>query len=407
MNGLDKFADVVIANGRIEAIEHDSTPRKGDATIDASDLIVMPGIIDAHLHIHDLFEISTRPTTESVTEGVTSAITPGAGNTLMAPSLIGAEIDRGLPLNVGCAIGAAATLAPRATIEEKIRFFKGEMSEEESKRVISRNTITNRTAPLAIGIKDHMGHFILSDGDLEDCFELTSEATLFFMSHTESPEHAERVVDLSHGRPVHLSHATAAGAGIDSDSGKSMERVIDLIKENKNVSGEFVTSHLRPSRGNRDGIRISSQAQEIAIEALRKGYVKILVSDGQAEATMKGFGDTRDNVPSILELAEKNVLPLSESISLMTANPARLLSERTGSRLWLKDIGNLSIGSRANVTMANPAEKEVLATFVNGRLVAFEGRLVRSGYGAGGMLTRKGILEKTCVGDEPIFRYNS
>ena len=28
-----------------------------------------------------------------------------------------------------------------------------------------------------------------------------------------------------------------------------------------------------------------------------------LISDGQNQATMKGFGDTRDNIPAILELA--------------------------------------------------------------------------------------------------------
>lgn len=32
-------------------------------------------------------------------------------------------------------------------------------------------------------------------------------------------------------------------------------------------------------------------------DALSSGKVKILISDGQNQATMKGFGDTRDNIP--------------------------------------------------------------------------------------------------------------
>jgi hypothetical protein len=38
---------------------------------------------------------------------------------------------------------------------------------------------------------------------------------------------------------------------------------------------------------------------------------------------MKGFGDTRDNVPAILELAEGGVLPLSRAVATMTSNVAR------------------------------------------------------------------------------------
>jgi len=406
LNKIDEYMDLSVMNGKIECIESDIIPRKGDALIDASGFLVLPGLIDIHLHLHDLFEVSTKPIIEATTHGVTSAVTPGAGNTLMAPSLLAAEVDRGLPLNVGCLIGAAAALAPRATIEEKINFFKGEMEDEKALNVISRNPITNRTAPFAIGIKEHMGHYILSDENIDELFELTSKANLYFMSHTQCPDHAERIVDLSKGRPIHLGHATAAAAGTHGDPVKSLERVINLIKKNSNVSGEFVTSHLRPSRGNKDGILIDAQAQEVALEALKKGYVKILISDGQSDALMKGFGDTRDNIPAILELAERNILTLSDAIALMTSNPASLLSERTSQEWWKKEIGNLSPGSRADIILVDPIEKEVYASFVNGRIVSFEGRLIREGYGAGGLLTRRGIIDNTGVGYSNIIEYN-
>lgn len=60
-----------------------------------------------------------------------------------------------------------------------------------------------------------------------------------------------------------------------------------------------------------------------------KWIVDVLISDGQNDATMKGFGDTRDNIPAILELAEMGVLSLSDSIATMTWNPARLIAEKT------------------------------------------------------------------------------
>lgn len=405
-NRLDEVTDISIASGKIERIESHTRPERGDAVLNADGLLVVPGLVDIHLHMHDLFEVSTKPIMEAAADGVTSAITPGAGNTLMAPSLMAAEVDRGLPMNVGLLLGAAATLAPRATIQEKIRYFKGEMEHEEASKVISRNAITNHTGPLTIGIKDHMGHYLLSDEDIDSIFELTSKAKLYFMSHTQCPDHAERVVDLSRGRLIHLGHATAAGAGTHGDPVESMERVITLVKKNSNVSAEFVTSHLRPSRGNRDGILIDAQAQEVALEAVKKGHVKVLISDGQSDTLMKGFGDTRDNIPVILELAEKNILSLSEAVSLMTLNPAVLLSKFTSDDWWVKEIGSLSPGSRADVTIVDPLEKEACATVVNGQIVSFEGRLIRSGYGAGGLLTRKGILDGTGLGYSNIIKYN-
>ena len=54
-----------------------------------------------HLHLGDLFEVSTDPMYGAVANGVTMGLSPGAGNTFMAPALLGAEVDRGLPVNIG------------------------------------------------------------------------------------------------------------------------------------------------------------------------------------------------------------------------------------------------------------------------------------------------------------------
>ena len=148
------------------------------------------------------------------------------------------------------------------------------------------------------------------------------------------------------------------------------------------------------------------RVQEVALEALRKRYVKILISDGQADGALKGGGDARDNIATILELAENKILPLSDAVALMTTNPAELLSQRTSEEWWKKEIGCLHRGSRADLIIVNPIEKEVCATFVNGRLVSFEGRLIRNGYRAGGFLTRRGVIHNTGIGYSNIFEYD-
>ncbi|NPV72144.1 MAG: amidohydrolase family protein [Firmicutes bacterium] len=403
-NKVDAVKDISIRDGMISKVADSIIPEKGDRVIDVNGLLVFPGLIDMHLHVGDLFEISTDPIYTAVADGVTMGLSPGAGNTLMAPSLLGAEVDRGLPMHVGVYLGAACVLAPRASVEEKIAFFRGELPWEVGAVSLSRNPITNTTGMLCVGIKDHMGHYILSDESLDAIFEISSKANLVFMSHTQDPAHAERLVGLSKGRPLHLAHATAAGCGTHADAVESMQRVVDLVKK-PGVTAEFVSTQLRPGKGSREGLLLPEKAQEVAYEALANGLVKVMVSDGQNDATMKGFGDTRDNVPAILELVEMNVLNLPEAVALMTTNPAALFAERTGQAWWVDKVGHLGKGAYANVTVVDPRDKLATITIVNGVIAGFEDRAVRGASGAGGWVSKWGILSRTGVGDLAVFSY--
>ena len=54
----------------------------------------------------------------------------------------------------------------------------------------------------------------------------------------------------------------------------------------------------------------------------------------------------------------------------------------------------------------NFIEGEVVYTFVNGEMVAFEGVVIRKGYGAGGWVTRSGTIPRRGVGDLTRIRGN-
>ena len=401
-NGVDAICDVLLQDGSVESVATAITPDHGDTVIDCKGLYVLPGLIDMHLHIGDLFEVSTEPIVCAAQDGVTTALSPGAGNTFMAPSLLGAEVDRGLPINVGVYLGAANVLGTLLSTEELIALFRGELDGETMSRKMTRNAITNTTAPLTIGIKDHMGHFIMSDENIDRIYRITSEAGLVYMSHTQDPAHAERLVSLSDGRPIHLAHATAAGCGTHADPVEGMRRVLNLV-DGETVTAEFVTSMLRRGRGSREGLQMPRDAQEVALQALADGKVKILISDGQNQATMKGFGDTRDDIPAIIELVEQGVLSLSDAVATMTANPAALLARRTRNSWWSEKMGNLGAGALANVTVVDPDDKLATYTIVNGEIVSFENRLVRRGNGAGGWVSRFGMVRRTGVGDLAMF----
>ena len=89
------------------------------------------------------------------------------------------------------------------------------------------------------------------------------------MSHTQDPEHAERLVSLAKGRPLHLAHATAAGCGTHMGAAEGMKRVLDLVNGD-NISAEFVTTMLRAGRGSREGLQLPKESQKLACIGIRK-----------------------------------------------------------------------------------------------------------------------------------------
>lgn len=403
-NGVSAEKDVLLGNGVVLEVADDIAGEKGDRVINCEGLLVVPGLVDMHLHLGDLFEVTTNPIFCAAEDGVTLGLSPGAGNTFMAPSLLGAEVDHGVPINLGLYLGAANVLGTRMTVDELIAMFKGEIDSDILSDKMTRNGITNTTAALTVGIKDHMGHFIMSDENIDKIFEITSKANLIYMSHTQDPAHAERLVGLSKGRPIHLAHATAAGCGTHTGAAEGMQRVIDLV-DGDVVTAEFVTTMLRDGKGSREGLQLPADSQKLAYDALASGKVKVLISDGQNQATMKGFGDTRDNIPAIIELADKGVLSLEESVATMTKNPAELIAKRTANPWWSEKIGNLGVGALANVTIIDKADKLATYTIVNGEIVSFENRAFRRGLGAGGWVSKFGMVRKTGVGELAMFSY--
>ena len=402
-NKLNRVMDIALLDGRVIEVSENIQVNKSDRVLDCAGLVVMPGLVDMHLHLGDLFDIYESPLFKAAADGVTLGLSPGAGNTFMAPALLGAEVDRGLPLNVGVYLGAAAVLSTQLDADDLVALFQKELDDETMSQKLTRNAITNSTAHLTVGIKDHMGHFIMSDEAINSLYEITSKAGLIYMSHTQDPEHAKRMVGLSKGRPLHLAHATAAGCGTHSDAVEGIREVLSLVN-GENITAEFVSSMLLPNRGRRDGLKIAPKAQELAYRALQDGKVKVIISDGQSGSTMKGFGNTTDNIPCIFALEKLGILSLNDAVAALTWNPVQLLSKRTGNAYFEKNLGHLGKGALANVTVADPLSQSAIYTIVNGQPVAFEGNLIREGFSAGCLVSRNGFSPRVGVGDLALYK---
>ena len=207
---------------------------------------------------------------------------------------------------------------------------------------------------------------------------------------------------MAKGRHLHLGHANAAGCGTHGEAVWAMKQVIGLCRQ-KEVSGEFVTTMLREGGGSREGLKMTEPARQMALEALAEHIVTIAVSDGQNQSTMKGFGDTRDNIPCLLELAEHKVLSKMDAVALMTCNPAKLLAKRTRNEEWRSRYGHLGMGAYANITVVDPKRKYAVYVLTNGKLVSFEKRYLRLGGRAGYWVSKFQTKKSMGIGELPMY----
>ena len=69
-------------------------------------------------------------------------------------------------------------------------------------------------------------------------------------------------------------------------------------------------------------------------------------------------------------------------------------------------MGHLGVGALANITVIDPDDKLATYTIVNGEIVSFENRIVRRSQGAGGWISKFGMVRKTGVGDLAMFSYH-
>ena len=53
-NGIDAILDVAIVKSRVAAVEPDINPRQAKTFVDLSGKVVVPGIIDPHVHIRNV-----------------------------------------------------------------------------------------------------------------------------------------------------------------------------------------------------------------------------------------------------------------------------------------------------------------------------------------------------------------
>ena len=414
-NDRDESGDLFIAEGKI--VDRPSKASLDRATqIDASGLVVCPGLVDLHVH----FRVPGQTHKETILTGTQAAAAGGFTSVVCMPNtnppadtagtiqFIKDAVGREALVNVfptGCiTVGSdGERLSPTGSLRDA-----GVVAISDGGRCVQNNGLMRRAVEYAhmfgIPVIDHCQDYSLSaDGVINEGFMSTK------LGLRGSPTEAE---DIMVSRNVILSAKTGARIHLQHITSKN---AVDIIRRAKsrgvNITAEATPHHMSFSDteiGSFDtnfkmNPPLRSEADRAAIlEALTDGSIDCIAT-GHAPHTDYEKDVEFDNAPfgiigletalsvALDQLYHPKRLSLSDTLSLLTNRPSEILQLKKG---------NLSLGADGDVVILDPnlewtpqsesfhsksanspwigrpLKGRTVKTFVSGKLIYEDGRIL-------------------------------
>ncbi|SES35822.1 Dihydroorotase [Tranquillimonas rosea] len=418
VNGRHEVADVALADGKVAAVGE--VTGQAAAEHDVSGCVVMPGIIDAHVHLSPW--LGGAPGHRMLAQaGVTFALEmagPIDGVTKFATT-------HGCGLSIAC----IDYVRPGHTVTSN------DPGADEL-----RDTLARARAAGAIGLKILGGHFPLTREASARTMAVAAEQGAYVAFHSGTVHTPQNVggmresCELADGNPLHLAHINSYTRGLDGSALAEAEEAIDILGQHPNVWSE---SYLAPINGNSgkcaDGAPESVATQRNLerggfpptdagmVEAIRAGWAQVHVlkdgvhvltggEEGLAAwkaagsdigisfyanppeprmhlATAKrpdgsfavdalatdGGGIPRNDLCSRgLALVHLDALSLDGFVQKVCVSPARALGLSARK-------GHLGVGADADVTVVDLERRKAVKSFVHGAPVLMDGEVVGQG----------------------------
>lgn len=366
-------ADVAIQDGVVTAIGPGLSGSPADRVIDASGCLVVPGLIDPHVHLREPGG-EHKETLESggraaVAGGFTTVCCmPNTSPALDSPEMLGFIAHR-----------AAQTAACRVfTVAAGTRGRKGEE--------VTEIGLLARAG--AVGISDD-GDCIASAGVMSRVLAACKQAGLAFMQHCQEPTltrgasmHAGEIAvrlgltgwprvaeEVIIERDIRLNRGIGARYHVQHiSSGESVEIVRRARGQDQPVSAEASPHHLLLTHDACDGYSTAAKMnpplrEQADVDAIRAGVadgtITVLATDHAphaAEEKARPFEDAPFGIVGletalalyVEALVAPGLIPWERLIELMTIEPARLCG------LDQRGLGTLAVGGPGDVTVIDP-----------------------------------------------------
>lgn len=403
-SGIDRTADVWIQNGVIAEIGENIATNDETVIIDASDKIVMPGIVDIHTHLRtpgfEYKEDLRTGTQSALAGGITTAVCmPNTNPVLDSPDLI---------LQLKKKIDEEASIH----VEIISAITKGLKGDELA-------DLEGNAAAGAVGFSDD-GRTTMNDDYMIEAFHYANKLNLPVITHCEDHEKSELYRDEPAPPELEYDIVKRDIELCEKENGRlhichiSTKEGVKYVKEAKahgvRVTCEAAPHHFSISQEEIDPkdtytkvnppIR-TAEHRAALIEGIKNGVVDVIATDHaphDVESKMKPYAEAAFGITGFetsfaltyTHLVKAGHISLPKMIEMMTSKPAELLNLKAGT-LTCGAVADLVIADINQSYTINPstfkskgkntpfAGKEVSGkithTFVDGYLKYKEGTI--------------------------------
>ena len=429
--GSTRCCNIVICNDKIEAIVPcEETPRGNyDKEVDAAGCIVMPGIIDTHVHFREP-GLTHKADIESESRaaaygGVTSYF--DMPNTKPQTTTLEALHDK-------------FEMAREKSHVNYSFFFGATDDNAQLFRQLDSTSIP--------GIKLFMGSstgnmLVDSDERLCEIFSTAAHLRLPVMTHCEDTDiinanmaHAKEIYgpdpDVAHHPEIrsreacYLSAAKAAALAEKYGTQLHIAHIttaeeLGLLGKQHNITGEATVAHLLftdedyktkgtlikcnpavKTRADRDALRQAISNGTITTIGTDHAPHALAEKEGGAAKAVSGMPMLQFSLPAMLQLADEGVLTKERLVELMCHNPARLFS--------IAERGFLRTGYKADIVIVKPSEWTLTKDIIQSKCgwsplegMTFRWQVIHT-FCNGHHLLNNGVLDAEYRGEQISFR---
>jgi len=222
VNNFDATAELLIADDHIESCSKNIKKPINCKIIDAKDKLVIPGLVDSHMHVSNSIEGYYM----LAHAGVSSALDMLGFEKEIVPFLEKAQ--------TGLTLGYLYPILPNRTVSGI------DPGKEELKDVI-----TKALKEKAFGIKIIGGHFPITPEAQRKILEICNELSCYCAIHVGSTENGSNInglaelADFAGNLPVHVAHVNSYCRGqITGNPIEEAGRALNILKKLKNAHSE-------------------------------------------------------------------------------------------------------------------------------------------------------------------------
>ena len=365
-NGVDAVKDILVKEGKVAEIS-DNIEENADKVIDATGLVVMPGLIDLHVHFRDpgyenketiatgsraaamggFTSVCTMPNTNPVTDNaimIEYALSPKR-DAVVNVLPIGA-ITKGQKGEELADIGQMAAAGACAISED------GRSVDDPA---LMKNAM-RYSKMFDLPIFDHCEEIRLAKGSM-NAGERASILGLKGIGDDSEEVMVSRDIILAKatGAKLHICHISTEGSVEQVRSAKKMGLPVtaEAAPHHFTLCDEDITDYdsnykMNPPLRSRRDLEVIRQAlKDNTIEVIATDHAPHHIDDKNCEfekAANGIIGLETSFALSYTELVESGLISLNDMVAKMTANPARVLGS---------DKGQLRVGSAADIAIAD------------------------------------------------------